>query len=254
MRDRATWPIASRAPTLPKSEKDGRDVGVPGAGAVIYVLVFVGGLASSLHCVGMCGGFPIVLAGSGPGSNLLRQLLYNLGRLNTLAVIGAVSGTAGAAIVASGPVRALEHVLAVMAGGFMLLIGLEMLGLPVNVTARAASFVSGILRRLLGGVIASRSAAAPLALGVFNAFLPCQLIYAFAARAASTASAGEGVLTMLAFGLGTVPALMAVGLLGQLRPSVRAWLAPLSGVLVVLFAVLTVLRGFDLAPSFAHRH
>jgi hypothetical protein len=222
---------------------------------VIYLLVFAGGLAGSLHCVGMCGGFPLAVAGGSPGSNLGRQLLYNFGRLNTLAVIGAVSGTAGAAIVASGPVRTLEQILAVVAGGFMLLVGLEILGLPLRVTASAAALATGTLRRLLGGVIASRSAAAPLALGVFNAFLPCQLIYAFAARAASTASAVEGLCTMLVFGLGTVPALLAVGTVGgALRPAARAWLSRLSGVLVLVFAVLTVLRGFDLGLPIAHHH
>jgi hypothetical protein len=221
---------------------------------VAYVLVFAGGLAGSLHCVGMCGGFPLALA-SGGGSNLPRQLLYNLGRLNTLVVIGAASGAAGAAVVSSGPVWALERGLAVVAGLFMIVVALEMVGVLANLTTRGAALAQATLGRMLGGVIRSRSAAAPIALGVFNAFLPCQLIYAFAARAASTASAGEGALTMLAFGLGTLPAMLAVGATRALLPSrVRRPLSLLSGVLVLAFGVATLLRGFGALPHPGHVH
>jgi sulfite exporter TauE/SafE len=217
---------------------------------MVYALVFAGGVAGSLHCIGMCGALPIALGG-GPR----RQLLYNLGRLNTLVVIGAVSGAAGAAVVASAPVRLVEHALAVIAACLMLAVGLEMLGLPIRVGARGGAVVQSALRRLLGGALASRSVAAPLALGVFNAFLPCQLIYAFAARAASTASIAEGTLTMLVFGLGTVPAMLAVGTLrGVLTPAFRARLSLASAVLVLGFGAVTLARGLDLLPHAGHVH
>jgi sulfite exporter TauE/SafE len=217
-----------------------------------YAVIFVGGLAASLHCIGMCGGFPLALAGAPGDSPLRRQLLYNLGRVNTLVAIGALSGALGAALVASGPVWALERGLAVVAGVFMILIGLEMLGVLGRLTAGGAALAQATVGRLLGGVIRSPSPLAPLALGVFNAFLPCQLIYAFAARAASTASVGEGMLTMLAFGLGTVPAMLGVGTVPALLGArTRVRLATVAGLLVVGFGVATLLRGFD---SLAHRH
>ena len=220
-----------------------------------YVLIFFGGLAGSLHCVGMCGGFPLALAGAGGRRNLRRQLLYNLGRLNTLLFIGAVSGAAGAAFVASGPIRLLERGLALLAGSFMIVVGLEMLGVLSQLTAVGARLAQATVGRLLGGVMHSSSAAAPLALGVFNAFLPCQLIYAFAARAASTASVGEGALTMLAFGLGTVPAMLSLGISKILaRPKLRVRLSRLSGLLVIAFGVVTVLRGLDALPHAGHVH
>ena len=217
-----------------------------------YALVFAGGLAGSLHCVGMCGGFPLALAG-GSRANVGRQLLYNLGRLNTLVAIGALSGALGAAAVARGPAVALERTLALVAGTFMLIVGLEMVGVLRALTARGAALAQATVGRLLGGVIRSRSPMAPLALGVFNAFLPCQLIYAFAARAASTASIGEGMLTMLAFGAGTVPAMLAVGTARALVPAaVRARLSLASGVVVLALGALTLLRGVGLAHGHAH--
>jgi sulfite exporter TauE/SafE len=222
---------------------------------VAYALVFVSGLAGSLHCVGMCGGFPLALAAGRPAGNLSRQLLYNLGRLNTLAVIGAVSGAAGTAVVGRGPVWAAERLLALVAGLFMIVVGLEMLGVLAGVTARGAARIQGSLGRLLGGVIGSRSRVAPLALGVFNAFLPCQLIYAFAAQAASTASVVQGTFTMLAFGVATVPAMLAVGTTrGLLGPRVRARLSRLSGVLVIVLGALTLVRGLGTFPHAGHLH
>jgi sulfite exporter TauE/SafE len=219
-----------------------------------YALIFVSGLVGSLHCVGMCGGFPLALAGNGGAGNLPRQLLYNAGRLNTLAAIGAFSGAAGAVVAGAGdswPGR----VLAVVAGLFMIGVGLEMLGVLAGVTARGAALVQATLRTFFGGVIQSRSRAAPLALGVFNAFLPCQLIYAFAALAAGSASVGQGALTMLAFGLGTVPAMLVVGTMPELLGAgARARFWRVSGWLVIAFGVLTVVRAFDVLPHAGHGH
>lgn len=218
-----------------------------------YVMIFLGGLAGSLHCIGMCGGFALALADTDPRRRLLRQVLYNLGRLNTLVFIGALCGGFGAAVVAVGPVRNLEQALAVVTGSFMILVGLEVIGALRQITGRGALLVQSTLGRLLGGVMRSRSFAAPLALGVFNAFLPCQLIYAFAAQAASTASLWGGMSTMFCFGLGTIPAMMAVGVGGALaRPALRARLSLLSGMLVIAFGAMTVLRGLDWLPHGAH--
>jgi sulfite exporter TauE/SafE len=100
----------------------------------------------------------------------------------------------------------------------------------------------------------SPSPAAPIALGVFNAFLPCQLIYAFAAAAAATQSVVAGMLTMLAFGLGTVPAMLALGITRVLAEArMRARLSLVAGALVVVFGAFTVLRGLDLVPH-GHDH
>lgn len=220
-----------------------------------YFVSFLGGLAGSLHCVGMCGAFPLALGGVAAvprapcascvvRRNGLRQILYNLGRLNTLVFIGALSGALGGALVALGPARSIEGWLAIAAGTAMIAIGLEMLGVLAQVSARTAALVQATLGRWLSDVIASPSPLAPVALGVFNAFLPCHLIYAFAARAAATASPPAGALTMLAFGLGTMPAMLAVGLTRSLfPPGLRAQMARVSGLLVLAFGVLTLARG-----------
>jgi hypothetical protein len=203
----------------------------------------------------MCGVFPLALAAGGARRNLARQVLYNIGRLNTLVFIGALSGAFGATVVSSGPVGVAARALAVVTGLFMIAVGLEMLGVLTRVTALGAALARATIGRLLSGVVASSSPAAPLALGVLNAFLPCHLIYAFAAQAAATASVREGTLIMLAFGLGTVPAMLALGVTRVLaRPAVRARLSTAAGVLVVVFGALTLARGVGGHLAGGHVH
>ena len=78
------------------------------------LLPFVGGLAGSLHCVGMCGPFALAL-GSGE-RRVWGSVLYNLGRVGTLLGLGALCGTVGAAVIASGPAALAGRALALAAG------------------------------------------------------------------------------------------------------------------------------------------
>jgi sulfite exporter TauE/SafE len=96
--------------------------------------------------------------------------------------------------------------------------------------------------------------AAPLAFGVFNGFLPCPLVYAFAAQAASTAGALHGFLTMAAFGLGTFPALLLTGGVGQaLAPAWRQRGVWLAGSCILLLGLVTLGRGvLPFASHLAH--
>ena len=180
-----------------------------------YAIAAVGGFAGSLHCLGMCGAFPLALSARGRGSRVVRQLLYQLGRVNALVFIGVLSGLAGATLVAGTSFAVASRVLAAVAGGVMIALGVEMLGLVRGLTGRVAFAIQGAVARPLRGIIASSSPAAPVALGMLNAFLPCHLVYAFAAQAAASGTPVAGGLTMLAFGAGTVPALLALGLFGE---------------------------------------
>lgn len=216
------------------------------------VIAFLGGLAGSMHCVGMCGIFPLSLAAASGArvANWRRQLLYQFGRLNTLAVLGVVAGGAGAAFLHGAAFGAGERALALITGALMIVIGLEQLGWLTQLSTRGAAAVRTLVGGALAGVLRSRSAAAPLALGVFNAFLPCQLIYAFAAEAAATASLARGGLVMLAFGAGTVPAMLALGVAPSLLSArARAAIARGGALLVIAWGLLTISRGI-----WAHQH
>ena len=96
----------------------------------------------------------------------------------------------------------------------------------------------------LRSLLATRSRAAPVALGVFNGFLPCPLVYAFAAQAGSTAAPLSGFLVMLAFGLGTFPAMLMMGGLGRvLAPVWRQRGVWLAGSCILALGLITIWRG-----------
>ena len=218
-----------------------------------YVTVFVAGIAGSFHCVGMCSGFACGLGADRSGNRsatALRHLLYNTGRVTVYAFLGALAGSLSAALATSGSatvVIAAQQTLGLLAGSLMVVMALQLFGLFG--LRPAPSFGAGAMAHALGALAATPNRAAPVALGVFNGFLPCPLVYAFLAQAAASGSAGSGVLTMIALGLGTFPAMLAMGWMGiTLRPTWRKAGVRLAGTVVLVFGLVTIARVF-VAPG-----
>ncbi len=223
-----------------------------------YTLVFLAGLAGSFHCVGMCGGFACALGADRSGrrpATVLRHLLYNTGRLTVYAFLGGLAGSLSAALAASGAtavVTATQQTLTVLAGSLMVLMAVQMFGFFG--LRLAPAFGVTAMAQALGALATTPNRAAPLAFGVFNGFLPCPLVYAFLAQAAASGDAGSGVLTMIALGLGTFPAMLAMGWMGlKFRPDWRRAGVRLAGTVVLVFGLVTIARVFlpmaGLAPS-----
>jgi uncharacterized protein len=227
-----------------------------------FFFVFAAGFAGSFHCIGMCGGFACALGRDphGRGGTIVRHLLYNSGRLTTYCFLGALSGALGQVIctprglsvsLASGAIDAGQRTLAIAAGLLMITMALQFFGLLQRFHRLATGFGASTFAGSLRGLLATRSRAAPLALGVFNGFLPCPLVYAFIAESASTAGPLPGVLTMAAFGLGTFPAMLVMGGIGRLlAPTWRQRGVRLAGVCILLLGLLTLGRG--IMPSAFH--
>jgi len=210
-------------------------------------LLWIGlaGAAGSFHCLGMCSVFAWSLAPSSKARwrTVGRQLLYNSGRVVTYCFLGVMAGALGHYVVHSGPVGITQRVLAIVSGLLMIVMALQFYGIRLW-----TNFGTGIgLGTLLGGIrklLQTPGAAAPLAFGVFNGFLPCPLVYAFVAQAIAAGSLGRGVLTMAAFGLGTFPAMLLVGLAGvTLGPRWRTGGVRVAGSIILLFGLVTLARG-----------
>lgn len=180
------------------------------------------GLVGSPHCMGMCGGFA---AACGSGND--RGAAWHLGRLSTYAVLGAIAGAVGAAIPGPGWIAAALSV--VLLTWFALAL---------------AGFVQEPRFRLPGLTrLATRGAGASdfgsrFVFGLANGLLPCGLVYAALAIPVASGEPLVGALSMVAFGLGTVPALVAMtlGLRTVLLRDIR-WRRALAA--AVLLAGLT---------------
>ena len=222
-------------------------------GAVWAGLLVAGAAGSVLHCAPMCG--PFVLGqvadrlAAIPAKRLseahrLRAgllLPYHLGRLTTYAALGALAALAGDALARLPWLGRLSGLLLLAAALLFLAQGLRRavpaIGLPAGRGRGAPTALRCLaacrLRRPIGGY----------RLGLALGFLPCGFLYAALATAGASLSPLRGALAMLLFGLGTIPALMTVGILGhaagQRWPQAVAKFAP--AVLLLNAVLLTVL-------------
>ena len=222
-------------------------MGVLSAMDVLPAAMFAAGLASGLHCVAMCGG--IVAAFDArkvipirEKTDWARRIALNLGRLSTYAAAGAAAGLAGSAALASGILPA-QEALQVAAYVMLVVVGLHLAGadrLLSRVEALGRPLwrrIQPLAARLLSARAQPQSAVRTLAHGYLAGlawgWLPCAMVYAALAGATFSGGAARGALGMAAFGLGTLPFLLAAG---WLAARLRAWRAT-AGVALLGFGV-----------------
>jgi hypothetical protein len=216
--------------------------------ASIPIALATGFLGGFGHCVAMCGPLVGALGISAPpgipARRALRpQLAYHLGRITTYGSVGAVMGLAGSFVNVAGRLAGFQDVVAVLAGLLMVAMGLGAASQSLWVRTaegRLAGQVMGAVRRLAGHEAPMRAYPLGLALG----FLPCGLSYSAFAAAAATGNPARGLALALAFGAGTLPALLLAGaVVSALSARARGLLYRAGGALVALLGVLFVLRG-----------
>jgi len=219
--------------------------------ASIPIALATGFLGGFGHCVAMCGPLVGALGISAPPGiparrALLPQLAYHLGRITTYGSVGAVMGLAGSFVNVAGRLAGFQDVVAVLAGLLMVAMGLGAAAQSLWVRSaegRLAGQVMGAVRRLAGHEAPMRAYPLGLALG----FLPCGLSYSAFAAAAATGHPARGLALALAFGVGTLPALLLAGaVVSALSARARGLLYRAGGALVALLGVLFVLRGLRL--------
>jgi len=179
-----------------------------------YFALFLIGLLGGTHCIGMCGGIVSALS-LGVASRPSLHLAYNLGRIVSYALAGAIAGGLGAASVALSAQLPMRIVLYLLANLMLVALGLYLMGVT-----RALAFserfgqqlwrhVQPLTRRFLP----ARTVAQAFPLGLLWGWLPCGLVYSALVTALASGSVRHGAATMLAFGAGTLPNLLLAGLL-----------------------------------------
>ena len=231
-------------------------------------LIFLTGLFLSLHCVGMCGGFvalvsvapSITTIGNGGATGtatlanpswrravLPQQLVFNAGRIATYTLLGAMAGALGSFTSLISKTGRIQALLMIGAGVLMVGTGLALAGLMKHWSRFKANVATPHpwLARGFEHVTRLPRPMRALPLGALLGFLPCALIYAMLAKAASSGSALLGALVMLTFGFGTVPALLLVAFFADLFSiTLRDKLVRVSGVLLGVLGAITLYRGF----------
>jgi hypothetical protein len=211
-------------------------------------LMLLLGLTSSLHCATMCG--PLIVVASAPvalgareaslGRLARWQIAYHLGRGMTYSLVGATLALAGAALGALSATRWLGAVLQLGVGIALMVAGIWQLW-PRRARGAGAAGTPGLLRRLL----TTRRAAGLFGLGLATGLLPCGVLYAAFARSLAAGTPLAGATLMLAFWLGTVPLLAALGLTsGRLYRAAGRYSAALACAALLATGGWLALRGY----------
>ena len=203
--------------------------------------IFLVGLLGGTHCVGMCGGIVGALSLQLPGHKtpLPFHLAYNLGRIVSYMVAGGVVGTLGSGSLLLGGMLPVQNTLYTLANLMLVVLGLYLAGIWYGVTylERIGGALWKRLQPYTSRLLPIRSLPGAFAVGAVWGWLPCGLVYSVLVSALASGSPVQGTLLMLAFGLGTLPNLLAMGLFAQqLRGFLQnLWVRRATGVLVMGF-------------------
>ncbi|MCF7985025.1 MAG: sulfite exporter TauE/SafE family protein [Thiohalocapsa sp.] len=216
---------------------------------------FVVGLLGGVHCVGMCGGIVATLTmGLAPehrGSvarQLPFQLAYNVGRVGGYVLAGALMGALGALLLESIALQWAQRVLYTLAAAFMIALGLYLGGWWRGLARieRAGALLWRHLEPIGRRLLPIRRWWQALGVGFVWAWLPCGLVYSVLVWSMTAGGALQGAAMMLAFGLGTLPNLLGIGLLAGVaaRYGEQAWLRRAAGATVIVFGLYALWQLF----------
>ena len=210
----------------------------------VVMAAFVTGLLGSAHCFGMCAGLSGLFAVNASVASLRSQLpmaiVYNTGRILSYAFLGVLVATVGQSVVKAipniaAPVRLAGGLLIVIVGlqvafGWRFLAPVEQAG--ATIWKRIAPAAKNLLP-----VTTLRKA---LGLGLLWGWLPCGLVYSVLLLAATTANALNGGLVMIAFGIGTMPAMIMTGISASRLSQFLSRKRMGAGLLIVLIGAITM--------------
>ncbi|MEX0648961.1 MAG: sulfite exporter TauE/SafE family protein [Balneolaceae bacterium] len=196
------------------------------------------GFAGSFHCIGMCG--PIALALPGQGESLpgliLSRLLYNLGRILTYGLLGAVFGIIGHSMALAG----FQQTFSVLLG--IAVIAAVFLKSRFPAVNRSNYFLSR-LKNLISFQFKKSGLRTLFTIGFLNGLLPCGFVYVGLAGSLTTGSILSGSLYMMLFGLGTLPAMLAMSLApGLISLNARRRINRFIPAAAVLFGLFLIFR------------
>ncbi|HPQ96642.1 MAG: sulfite exporter TauE/SafE family protein [Thiothrix sp.] len=221
------------------------------------VAAFLTGLLGGVHCLGMCGGIVAAMSmGTGtthPVRTLGIHLGYNLGRITTYTLAGAVTGGLGTLMIHSISPHLARLLLQGLATLFMLVLGLYLAGIwpGLRYLEQGGQHLWRRLEPLGRHLLPINHPLKAFPFGLIWGWLPCGMVYSILIWSLSAGSSREGALLMLAFGLGTLPNLLLMGLASHRllawvrKPQVRR----AAGLLVVAMGLM-MLAG--LVPAWQH--
>jgi sulfite exporter TauE/SafE len=217
------------------------------------ISAFLVGLLGGGHCIGMCGGIVSAVSMHLPKQSksqpkILFLITYNAGRILSYTLAGMLAGLVGASSIFLNHILPIQHLLYLMSSLMLILLGLYLAGFWHGVTyiENAGRSLWAKLQPYSKKFIPVQNLKQAFALGGLWGWLPCGLVYSVLIAAIATGNAISGGLLMLAFGLGTLPILLAIGMTAvKLKATLQnVWVRRASGLMVLGFGLLGIFRLF----------
>ena len=207
------------------------------------IAVFFVGLLGGVHCLGMCGSIVGIFTAQLPkdGARWPFHLAYNSGRIASYTLAGLLVGAIGQAGLLMRDVVPIQHLLFALSSLMLIALGLYLAGIwsMVRHIERVGNGLWQRIQPLTRRLLPVTSPTRALLLGTLWGWLPCGLVYSVLVTALASGHAQSGALIMLAFGLGTLPNLLAIGLFWERcrhwvrSPKVRLF----AGLIVMAFGI-----------------
>ncbi len=211
----------------------------------LFYAALIFGLLTGFHCIGMCG--PITIALPLNRHSWLHKtfgsLTYNTGRMITYTFMGAVFGLLGQGLVLSG----FQQWLSIVIGSIMILsVFFPLLFESVFVKSPLFHLVNQIKHKL-GLLFGKKSYPALFLIGLLNGLLPCGSVYAAIGLSLASENVGSGAACMALFGLGTIPIMLNLSLLGNFFTiKIRSKIRRLVPLFIVLMGLWFIMKGLGL--------
>ncbi len=224
----------------------------------ILITALVVGFLGGVHCLGMCGGVVGTLTFSLDSKvqaswwrMLPYQMAYNLGRISSYVLIGALFGFLGASIGSIATFLPIQQGLQVVAGLFMIALGLYLGGwwFGIVVIERVGQVVWKKIAPYTKRLGAVKTIPQAWLYGLIWGWLPCGLIYSMLIMAMSSGSAMDGALIMFAFGLGTLPNLLLMGVFAFYftKLAQNRWVRRFAGISVISMGIWQLYLAFSVS-------
>lgn len=196
-----------------------------------FVIIFIIGLFTSFHCVGMCGGIMLTQT-IDKTSAFKSSLAYNLGRVISYTLLGGIVGALGSVFSISPKI---QGGIQILAATFMLIAALNLLDIPFLKKFSFKLPISCKMKSKTGN---------PFVVGILNGLMPCGPLQTMQLYALSTGSFYLGALSMFIFAIGTVPLMLAFGTIASLLThNASKKLLKYSGYFLIILAFLMISRG-----------
>ena len=214
-----------------------------------YGLLFLVGLLTGLHCIGMCGGFVISYTAKAAKDKIpphKMHMQYAAGKTISYTIIGAIFGLIGSVVAFTPKLRAIAGILA---GIFLIIFGIKMLDIFKPLRKFRIKLPKSISRLTIKKTKESKSS--PFKVGLLNGLMiACGPLQAMYIMAAGTASFIAGAKMLFVFGLGTLPAMIGFGYTASaIGRKATNKILKISGLVIIILGIIMLNRGLALSGS-----